>query len=109
MSDTSKKSVSKRPAKKAAPRPVLEPPDFTSYRAKLIENEDGDTVFCEPVWRFRFLFGDGTVKDVVAIRDDSRLRELLLAERKGVKNDRIAGSATAAFVGYAKLTDLLDD
>lgn len=62
-------------------------------RLEIVTNAAGDHVAKSPLFRFRFLLDDGTVFDVVAHRDDSSLREAVLAEVGG-KDRKIQGSAT---------------
>ena len=61
--------------------------------------EDGGTLKAEYPWKtYRFMFEDGGMLDVVAIRDDSDLREAMLERHYGKKitdprQGRIAGVA----------------
>jgi len=47
--------------------------------AAFVEERDGVVVVTWPAKRYRFLLSDGRVVDVVAQRDDSDLRAVLLA------------------------------
>jgi len=93
----------KRPTKKAsAPKADL----------KLVKPESKVVlgILYEPVWLYRFLFDNGDVVDITAIRDDSTLRGLLLDQRKkdGIKEDRIAGAARVEFLGYPTMEKLIE-
>jgi hypothetical protein len=57
----------------------------------LSPNGDGSVIAGYPWKVFRFLFSDGSTLDVIAIRDDSDLRE---AARLYAKAERIEGVAT---------------
>jgi hypothetical protein len=107
MSATPAAKPTKTPTKRApAKAATAEPkPDLKLIKPtqKVING-----ILYEPVYLHRFLFDNGDVVDVQAIRDDSNLRGLLLDQRKkdGIKDDRIAGSARVEFLGYPDMESL---
>jgi hypothetical protein len=54
------------------------------------------------IFRFTFLFANGDTQIVETTRDDSTLREALLAERK-MSGDRIVGASDPVFVGWFRI------
>jgi hypothetical protein len=56
----------------------------------LTPGDDGALIATWPTHRYRYLLSDGSIVDVLAVRDDSDLRDALLTYT-GV--DRIEGSA----------------
>lgn len=78
------------PTKKAAPRKAAVKPPERPPRVRLVE-ADGALRAVYPWHQYRFLLDDGATLDVVAVRDDSDLREAVLAESRA---ERIAGVAT---------------
>lgn len=65
--------------------------------------QDGPVFFAGYVWkRYRFMFVDGTTTDVVAIRDDSDLREAVLTLKYG---KRITDPKDGSIVGVATLPE----
>jgi hypothetical protein len=71
-------------------------------RPKPTLRQDGDHVVVEYPWhRYRFLLSDGRTLDVVAIRDDSTLRELVLQHTKA---ERIEGAAELVYEDKPKRT-----
>lgn len=102
MSEAAAEST-RKPVKRVAKAPPQTLPrlDLVKPAAKVVEGK-----FYEPVYLHRFLFENGDVVDVLAIRDDSRLREALLAQRN-IHGDRITGSTQLDFVGYPDMESLI--
>ena len=66
-----------------------------------LEDQGGILVLAEPVYHYRVLIDDGTLLDVRATHDGSVLRDAVLAH-VGVKDAKIAGVTTGAFVGWTQ-------
>jgi hypothetical protein len=62
-----------------------------------------------PLFRYRFLFANGDVRDIIAYRDDSDVRELVRKSRNKGKEDMIAGVAKVEHVGFTKMVDRLPE
>lgn len=61
-------------------------------RVSITDGDDGELNAVYPLWRFRFLFSDGRVIDVIAHREDSHLCDAVLAHLGG-GDLRVAGVA----------------
>jgi hypothetical protein len=86
-------------ARKRTPKP--RPDD----RLMLASNGDDVVSAMWRIYRWRFLFANGDVLDVVSTHDDSHLRGELLKLR-GVTDDRIVGVSEPVPIGWT--ADVLD-
>jgi hypothetical protein len=101
MSDTQTTPRKRTVKKAAAPSPPIDQL-LDKVGPKVVAKPSMIARFYEPVYLYRFLFANGDVVDIHAMRDDSVLRDALITHRK-VHGDRIIGATRLGFEGYADM------